>query len=63
LKLLFEFEYDKVEPFPGSVTIFISTSGSTGGYSYSSPSDLFFLKTLQGFNLKLWVKTHGKQDE
>jgi len=31
-----KFDYDKVEPFPGSATIFISTFGYTGGYSCSS---------------------------
>jgi hypothetical protein len=31
--------------------MFCFSSGFTGGYSYSSPSDFAFMKTLKGFNL------------
>jgi hypothetical protein len=40
-----------LNPFRVPMCVYSNSSGFTGGYSDSSPSDLFSLKILKGFNL------------
>jgi hypothetical protein len=50
--MLFMLIKRKIEPTLGFLKYgYSNASGFTGGYSYSSPSDLAIEKTLKGFNL------------
>jgi hypothetical protein len=51
MKNLMMFLKTILNPFRVPTCLHTNTSGSTGGYSDSSPSDLNYFKILKGFNL------------
>ena len=52
-----------VEPFQGSITYPILTSGFTGGYSYSRHSDFIRTKTLKVFNFNIRQMTEQPTED